>query len=215
LSFDPRAPDRVVPHAAPDVVVRSLIEYYSAAYLQNYPDVVTRPAVREALRRPGRDLDTAERARVQQRAREAALATAQDLLERRTCQTCHTVRRESAPIAEGGSRWLVSAPQASRVWMPGARFDHASHATSLTPCASCHAASRSDRASDVLMPSIETCRSCHAGAHTASTTQVPSTCTTCHGFHGTGSGITPRATLSLSRTAAILPTRWRHAESPP
>jgi predicted CXXCH cytochrome family protein len=215
LSFDPRAPERVVPHAAPDVVVRSLIEYYSAAYLQSYPDVVTRTPAGEAPRRPGRDLDAAERARVQQRARDAALTTARDLLERRTCQTCHSVRRDHSRGAAAGTRWIIDPPQPSRVWMPGARFDHASHSTSLTPCTTCHTADRSDRASDVLMPGIETCRECHGGAHTASTTQVPSTCTTCHGFHGTGTLSVSGSALSLSRTATRLTGRSRSSGSHP
>jgi predicted CXXCH cytochrome family protein len=70
-------------------------------------------------------------------------------------------------------------------WMPKAHFDHARHATSLSECDSCHEASKSHEASDVLMPRIAACRECHGGTgdlHTADN-RVASTCMLCHSFH--------------------------------
>jgi predicted CXXCH cytochrome family protein len=64
--------------------------------------------------------------------------------------------------------------------MPGARFDHRSHAQ--TKCGDCHDVSRSESADDVAMPAIETCRECHGGSRPSSG-KVTSNCLLCHNFH--------------------------------
>jgi predicted CXXCH cytochrome family protein len=184
LSFDPREPERSVPHGRPERVVESLIEYYALQYLQGYPDALNTARPPRSAQRPGVDLSAAERARLLVRAREKAEITARDLFERRACQVCHEVQREAVAAGSGAApRWQVTPVKLRTIWMPNARFSHAAHLTTLTPCATCHAAAKSRHASDVLMPKIETCRECHAGSGSASATQVASSCTSCHGFH--------------------------------
>jgi predicted CXXCH cytochrome family protein len=178
LSFDPRAPERNVPHAGPEIVLESLLEYYSSEYLQGYPDVLNTARPVRKVARPGVDLSAAQRARVLTRARAQAEITARDLLERRACSVCHEVQRGKV-----ASSWTVTPVTLRAVWMPKARFSHASHATSLTPCKTCHAAEKSKRATDMLMPAIESCRACHGGSHSAAPTQIASSCTSCHDFH--------------------------------
>ena len=178
LSFDPREPERSVPHATPATVLTSLLEYYASEYLQGYPDALNTARSARKLARPGVDLSAGQRARVLARARTQAELTARDLLERRACPVCHEVQRGSA-----ASSWTVTPVTLRAVWMPKAVFSHAAHATSLTPCKTCHAAATSKRSTDMLMPTIETCRDCHAGSRTASATQIASSCTICHGFH--------------------------------
>ncbi len=180
LSFDPRAPERNVPHASPEIVLESLLEYYSSEYLQGYPDALNTARPVRKVARPGVDLSAAQRARVLARARAQAEITARDLLERRACVVCHDVQRGKA-----ASTWTVTPVSLRAVWMPKARFSHAAHATSLTPCKSCHAAQKSRHATDMLMPPIESCRACHAGPHSAASTQIASSCTSCHDFHST------------------------------
>lgn len=85
---------------------------------------------------------------------------ATDLFERRACVDCHEVRREGTAAEP---LWKVTPVKLPDIWMPQARFDHAEHGTSLTPCSTCHTAETSKTASDVLMPRIETCRDCHGG----------------------------------------------------
>ena len=48
-------------------------------------------------------------------------------------------------------------------------------------CTSCHAADRSQSASDLLIPGIETCRTCHGGERTSK--PVASSCAMCHDYH--------------------------------
>jgi predicted CXXCH cytochrome family protein len=197
LSFDPRAPERDVPHARPEIVLESLLEYYSAEYLQDYPDALNTARPVRRVARPGVDLSAAQRTRVLARARAQAEITARDLLERRACVVCHDVQR-----GKTASRWTVTPVSLRAVWMPNARFSHAAHATSLTPCKTCHAAEQSKLATDMLMPAIESCRACHAGSHSATATQIASSCTSCHDFHSARYPLWQGAPLRAAPTAA-------------
>ncbi len=178
LSFDPREPERSVPHATPAIVLTSLLEYYASEYLQGYPDELHTVQPASMVVRPGVDLNSKQRARVLARARTQADITARDLLERRACSVCHEVKRGKA-----ASSWDVTPVTLRAIWMPKAEFSHASHATSLTPCKTCHAAQKSQRSTDKLLPTIETCRDCHAGTQSVAASQIASSCTSCHGFH--------------------------------
>lgn len=183
LDFDPTEPERQVIHGDAAAVFRSLMEYYSAKYLANYPDPVVAAAPGRLVRRPGPDLTPGEKERALRRAREQAALVARDLFERRACVTCHEVERVAAGVGEVG--WQVVKVALPSVWMPDARFNHARHGTSLTACSTCHDATHSHEANDVLMPTIAVCRTCHAGA-VAPTDQpqlVPSGCMSCHAFH--------------------------------
>lgn len=196
LDFDPAEPQRTVPHGDPAEALRVIVGHYSARYLGGYAD--PKAAADEVALPPGVDVAPAARARLLGQARERALRVASDLFERRACADCHEVRREGTADAPS---WKVPRVQLRDSWMPHARFDHASHGTSLTPCSTCHDAGGSKRADDILMPRIETCRGCHGGEEgeaapltaakaattpgkaAASTARVPSTCIDCHGFH--------------------------------
>lgn len=200
LSFDPRAPERNVPHARPEIMLESLLEYYSSEYLQGYPDALNTARPAGNVARPGVDLGAAQRARVLARARAQAEITARDLLERRACYVCHEVQRGKA-----ASTWTVTPVSVRAAWMPKARFSHAAHATSLTPCKTCHAAEKSRHATDMLMPAIETCRTCHAGSHSAASTQIASSCTSCHDFHSGQYPLWQAGPMRVAPTAAA----WR------
>lgn len=183
LEFEPADPERTVPHGDPKAVLQTLLEYYSARYLEEYPDphVTARPTRFAA--RPGVGLTVAERARALELARAKALTTARDVFERRICSECHAVTATTDQA--GPTEWRVAPAVLTREWMPKARFSHARHSTALTACETCHAAGESREASDVLMPGIKTCRECHGGSarFAAATNRVPGDCTLCHAFH--------------------------------
>jgi predicted CXXCH cytochrome family protein len=181
LSFDPDDPSRSVPHGDPETVLQSLIEYYSARLLGGDPD-----AVEQRLRRPGQALSRAERDRAAAEARAQALNVAEDLFERRACTNCHQVTRvDGADVP-----WQVQPVRLTESFFLHANFSHAAHDTEVTACDSCHKASQSEFASDVLIPGIESCRGCHGSAFSNrnQSSQTPSTCIMCHSFHDATKG---------------------------
>jgi hypothetical protein len=72
-------------------------------------------------------------------------------------------------------------------YLTNGRFEHEDH--TQEPCASCHKASTSGSASDLLLPGIATCRNCHGGERDTAA-DVPSGCAMCHSYHLPG-GWTP------------------------
>jgi predicted CXXCH cytochrome family protein len=175
LAFDPNEPRRTVPHGDPEAVVQTLVEYYSARLLGSEPD-----ASSQRLRRPGQSLSREDRDRVAAEARTEALRIAEDLFERRACVNCHTVTRTSGEIP-----WHVEPVQLTTSFFPHANFSHASHDTGVSSCDSCHNASESEVATDLLIPDISVCRDCHGSGESRrnASQQVPSTCVMCHSFH--------------------------------
>jgi predicted CXXCH cytochrome family protein len=115
------------------------------------------------------------------------------------CFDCHVIDRAGDASTNG---WRVRPVVQPMRYMMKGWFDHKAHATES--CASCHAASTSKSASDLLIPGIgklgdkggATCRSCHGGE--ASASKVPSSCATCHDYHLDGqapwrpTGVRPR-----------------------
>jgi len=100
------------------------------------------------------------------------------------CRKCHHV------VMNQGN-WEVlpaipTAPSAAsqmipRHWLQHGRFDHSSHRT--VDCNLCHEADRSERTSDILLPSIATCRTCHGAVVTTMANGVGDSCVMCHAFH--------------------------------
>ena len=177
LTFDPDDPARTVPHGNARAVVQSLVEYYSARLLGEDPD-----AVEQRIRRPGQSLTRADRDRAAAEARERALSVAADLFERQACANCHEVTRlgDNAEFP-----WAVLPVRLTDTFFPHANFAHDAHDTEVTSCDSCHNASASESAHDLLMPDIGSCRECHGSgiARRNSASQIPSTCIMCHSFH--------------------------------
>ncbi|MGE0709669.1 MAG: hypothetical protein AB7N76_24140 [Planctomycetota bacterium] len=92
------------------------------------------------------------------------------------CARCHGETRE--PRGAGGG------------WLPRARFDHRAHTRrpasgELLACGACHAAERSQAASDVLVPARATCLECHRTPRKPSERPgaAPVRCSLCHDFH--------------------------------
>ena len=184
LNFDPDDPDRVVPHGDAQAVVQALVEYYSARLLGADPD-----DVEQRLRRPGRQLTRTDRDRAAAEARVRALAVAQDVFERRTCANCHEVSRND----DAELPWSVLPVRLTDSFYPHANFSHAAHDTEVSSCDSCHNASASTTATDVLIPNLESCRDCHGSSFAGRNdpAQIPSTCIMCHGFHFDAKGNYP------------------------
>jgi hypothetical protein len=88
------------------------------------------------------------------------------------CGECHY------PAPQSGLA-VMPVSQPTRFLLHG-WFDHEAH--KQEPCASCHAADRSNASSDLLLPAIARCRDCHLG-ESAKKAKVPSACAMCHSYH--------------------------------
>ncbi|HLX24099.1 MAG TPA: cytochrome c3 family protein [Usitatibacter sp.] len=182
LEIEPAVTTREVPHGKTADAVAMIDEFYASLALRGVPD-----SFQKAFGVPGEGLlrrvgepTPAERESALRLASRKAREVAIDLVEVRTCKTCHEVSRDTQEKNARLPSWTIAQPRTSKRWMPGATFDHASHAQSK--CADCHDVANSKRSSDVSMPKIEACRECHGGSK-AQTGKVTSSCMLCHGFH--------------------------------
>ena len=75
--------------------------------------------------------------------------------------------------------WDIATVHVPKKWLPKSHFNHEPHKD--RECTTCHNAKKSEKATDILLPSIATCQECHGGEST--TSKVRSNCTECHGFH--------------------------------
>ena len=104
------------------------------------------------------------------------------------CSECHY---------PGGSG-VLPVTQPAR-YMANGWFDHADH--KKEKCATCHAASQSNAASDLLLPDLKTCRTCHLGED-AKKPKVASSCAMCHSYHPRG-GLPPVEVGNTQRKVAM------------
>lgn len=92
------------------------------------------------------------------------------------CGECHSV---FAPGANGSKGWQVAPVHQTARFFQNGWFSHAAHKTET--CESCHNASKSVQASDLLLPGLKSCQNCHGGEK--SDAKVPSGCALCHNYH--------------------------------
>jgi predicted CXXCH cytochrome family protein len=172
LRFDPDTPNLMVPHGRPVEALRIVSDYYARVALEGG---VKDPAAPEVVRRrPGEELPEEKRPEaIAWAKRKAAEIQAFVFDDKRGCGTCHMVERG------GEAGYRIQPVLIQTHFMPKAQFNHAKHGTMA--CADCHAAIQSNRASDLLMPKIETCQRCHGGEKAGN--RIQSTCISCHDFH--------------------------------
>ncbi len=92
------------------------------------------------------------------------------------CGECHSIERRGSNAA----LWRVQPVHQTARYFQHGWFDHKAH--EQEDCTSCHGATRSTKASDLLLPRLDTCRNCHLGEG-AARAKVPSSCVMCHDYH--------------------------------
>ncbi len=184
LAVDPQAPERQVPHAAPEVVATAVREIYASLAVDRFP--VSLVTVNTLLQRVNPQnapaVSTGAGRWVQDQSRMVLVSMFES--SNGVCKTCHEVgKAATAGKPQGGAvpvTWQVRPVVMTSHWLPKSKFSHAQHKDAA--CASCHQAEGSKRASDILIPDIATCRTCHAGAK-PEPDKIASRCDSCHGFH--------------------------------
>jgi hypothetical protein len=140
---------------------------------------------------------------------------------RGVCGECHKVS-----FTGGDNVRIAPVAQPTRFLHKG-WFDHRSHdnldirtsqGSRRYGCRDCHAADKSNNASDLLLPALSNCQSCHTGEKGATNAKLvrsgtPSGCAMCHDYHADEGA--PWVLKRGGRKAApadqvaMLPVRWR------
>jgi Cytochrome c7 and related cytochrome c len=173
LKFDTAMPWREVPHGDVARVVTSLQDFYGHMALQGGVQDANAPAfVRRPVGSPQEPTPDQRRDALAWAAARTKDAMAVIFDPKRGCAYCHVAGMDKGEY--------TVAPVVLRArFLPQAQFDHSRH-TALD-CDDCHAARRSEKSSDIMLPGIETCVACHGPERAVLKTQ--STCTSCHFFH--------------------------------
>ncbi|HEV7921632.1 MAG TPA: FHA domain-containing protein [Thermoanaerobaculia bacterium] len=159
LTFSSRFPDVEVPHGKDQEAIYGVV---ALTYAGNR-DIVGKSAeeVRRILTVRPPPLPSQD-----------ALLNAREVITKQ-CSLCH-------PMQRTGERFVAAAPVIRHDWLDSTHFSHGKHRV-LTRCEDCHDSARnSTKTSDVLMPARERCTGCHA----AGAGKTPSSCITCHEYHG-------------------------------
>jgi len=183
LVFDPRRPDRTLPHGQANNAQLLLREFYSDYALRGgFKEPAAAATDDTERRRPGSQPQITGGVSVNPRqwADSQAQRVADQSFGKVMCGKCHEV---AFGVDNGPLNWAVVPATVTKDWLPRGRFDHSAHVDMLK-CDACHAAKQSKAATDVLVPKIAVCRDCH-GAENAENL-VPSTCITCHAYHRPG-----------------------------
>ncbi|QIB66132.1 cytochrome c3 family protein [Kineobactrum salinum] len=191
LSFDIFEPELELPHGD----LRAAIVAMEAHFIREFtdPELRRQRAAEKPRRVPGkRDSAASCEGSGLDCGRAEALKEAQYQFANTGCITCHEVMETG--LEDINDRWFVQPIRLTGDWYPHARFDHTSHLSRASDrpdevCESCHEASVSDSAGDILMPARDDCLGCHA----EDTGAAALDCVSCHAFH--------QATGTLSRVA--------------
>jgi hypothetical protein len=106
-----------------------------------------------------------------------------------TCAECHTVL---APPTAASLAFGIAPVHLMDRYLPDGAFDHnlkehREDAHGAPNCDSCHKASDSLQAADLLLPGIATCDTCHGKSKGQVQMTAGTDCAECHGFHEPGS----------------------------
>jgi len=105
----------------------------------------------------------------------------EQLLWRKTCAECHTLRAPAKMEATQVDFPEVPKANIKPLWLPNSVFSHYSHIS--IDCKSCHSkAISSQESSNVLVPGIKTCQTCHNGKP-EKVGQAENGCFLCHQYH--------------------------------
>ncbi len=186
LGIDAQNPNRQVPHAQPQVVVKALRDSFSAMVLEKNPSQVV--TVNSLLQGPQIAAAAPLSSSAARWVNDKTLAAATDMFEnpKGTCKTCHSIERVAGNGADSAPDWKVQPILSNDHWLPKSKFSHVQHTSAA--CSSCHAAKQSKASTDILIPPIATCRNCHVGTSSRNLNvtlpdKVISQCSSCHDFH--------------------------------
>ncbi len=204
LKFEPAVSNREVPHGNVELALSTIREFYSYVQVNTVP-VDEKPLTALInLIRPGKDEPkVVSYVSSNGDSRSRASLAAVSLFEKTSCNLCHEVTKLSGQGKKGTPgqdlpQYAIGKITPTHPWFVSSVFDHSKH--NLADCTDCHAANKSKKAEDVLMPSIDTCRDCHAGKKPV-VNKIVSDCGLCHGFHQSAHKLTEKSKEGIKLTA--------------
>ncbi|MGH7960195.1 MAG: hypothetical protein ACRERD_00020 [Candidatus Binatia bacterium] len=184
LVFDPRFPDRAVPHVLPEDVRAYLLLTFAEGRDRPPPPAPERGG---RLTRPAPSLPVASSPQ--------SVQAVEKVLYSVTCVQCHELERSSRRLPR------IQATAIPAVWFPHAQFAHKAHR--MLGCASCHVdVEKSGKTKDILLPGIEVCRQCHSSGAQKAGAQQNSTladCVTCHVYHDKSTDVEWNGPFTIQR----------------
>jgi hypothetical protein len=186
LSFDERNPDLLAPHRVQPPAIREFLwSTYAGMFIKNDEKLLAKVVRSKPI--PGEPLE-ADEATVKEKIQQAVTGAEKVLFDgNTTCFECH----QSSTVKADGRREDIVIPSVPATWLTKAQFDHKAHRA--VNCQDCHTnASKSQAATDILIPGIASCRECHSPAQKAgffatapkeTRGGVRHDCTTCHLYH--------------------------------
>ena len=177
LKFEPQAPDKEIPHGNITLAKEYVIGTYAEFALRgNFIESDNFKNDASTFRKLINDKPKTKEEK--KAALEWAEAKTKEIIDGRygrgLCGECHQIN-DNVKTAS----WDIATVHVPKKWLPKSHFNHEPHKD--RECTTCHNAKKSEKATDILLPSITTCQECHGGEST--TSKVRSTCTECHGFH--------------------------------
>jgi hypothetical protein len=135
------------------------------------------------------------------------------------CSECHATVAPSDPASLD---FKVRPVHLTDRFLPRGAFDHSIKAHRLDAagapaCESCHKASDSEQASDVMLPRVGECATCHGKSRERTVAAASADCAECHSFHAPGEA-TPKKDRAppapaMADLAGASPTPRRLASS--
>jgi len=187
LDFDETDPDRSLPHARLKEAVHALEGMLLKKYFDP-DDTGELFAYRRLPDRAAREQGCTDSPAVCVERELVAVVEAQ-FEANRGCAECHNFRREPASDIE--DRYWVMPVRLPQDFVPDAQFDHVAHQVLRdaegellrgdAACGTCHAATDSGEATQLLMPAMNTCYECHGDSNSAA--EVALACIDCHAYH--------------------------------
>lgn len=178
-----------LPHGKPALVVETMVAYYKSGGDTNTTGITRM--------RPGGSFQaTTAILSDQMIAQKVRAVFMDDTVGPHPCYGCHTF---TSPDPDALVFKIVPVRLVDR-YLPRAGFDHSvpQHlvdANNKPLCLNCHAATRSDSLSNVVIPGIMTCKACHGARNQMGREIAASNCTECHGYHTTGEPPTHEANI--------------------
>jgi hypothetical protein len=192
---------RLLPHGHPDQVVAALRAYYGGGGSSAADGAARQPPgfLAQLGMRFGGHADSSA----------AAVKIRALFAPKGLCAECHVV---VPPTDTASLDYKIRPIQMTDRYLPRGDFNHdiPAHkrdAAGRPTCDTCHKASESANADELLLPRLSQCASCHGKTKDVIATAAPGDCTECHSFHAPG-----MATKKSDHMAPAPPaTAWNSA----